>query len=300
MSRVIDRDRGLGTAYERFVFYELLDRWASQLGAESVLEGPLDGMAGVPGVWGVGLARRGLDVHSVVTSERQAEIVRAIYARSAPGRSWRVSVGHEAHVSELPKADLVVCYHAFELTADWRAYLDQVATRAKKGLIVAVCNADTWGVRSLRAAARLRGASGFEAPEAWRTSVLGPRLWELGRVVDHRYFDCPWWPDLQVAPGQSLADRLRQLVRQDRGALQFTADLEGAGLSGSYVYGPDRWPYFGDDGFDAELGPAMRRHPSFDRASQRVAKHFAHLHAFVVDVRPRTRQEKRRLARLSE
>jgi len=40
------------------------------------------------------------------------------------------------------------------------------------------------------------------------------------------------------------------------------------------------------------------RHPGFDGSPSKLLPLFAHLHAFVVDVRPRTPQARRRLARV--
>jgi hypothetical protein len=135
----------------------------------------------------------------------------------------------------------------------------------------------------------------MEPPETWRTEVLAPELWSLGRVRDHVYFDAPWWPDLQVAPGQSLADRARQLLRQARGDVRFTAREQGAKLAERFVYGASRWPYFGGEGWLEELLPALLRHPGFDGKAFALQARIAHLHAFVVDAQPRTPQARRRL-----
>lgn len=116
---------------------------------------------------------------------------------------------------------------------------------------------------------------------------------------DHVYFDAPWWPDLQVAAGQSLLDRARQLVSRRRGAVRFTAAEEGARLADRFVYGAERWPYFGGEGWVDELLPALLRHPGFDGTQWRWRARVAHLHGFVVDMRPRTPQGRRKLARVA-
>jgi hypothetical protein len=182
---------------------------------------------------------------------------------------------------------------------DWRGYLQSLAKLARKALIVSVCNPDNWGVAAIRWAGRLRGRRDLEAPETWRTEVLAPALWSIGRVRDHVYFDAPWWPDLQVAPGQSLLDRARQLVAQRRRDVRFTAGEQGAKLAERFVYGADKWPYFGGEGWIDELLPALLRHPGFDGSRTRLRSRIAHLHAFVVDTQPRTPQARRRLARVA-
>jgi hypothetical protein len=295
MKHLVPDDRGLGTAYERYCFYQLLDAWAKTFEVESFLEGPVDGMAGVAGVHGVGLSRRGVRVVSAVPSAEHAEVARGVY--DACGARADVVVAGEDDVASLPSADMVVCYHALSFVSDWRSYLEQVARRAKKALVVTVCNPDNWGVAIIRAIARARGLPGAEAPESWRTDVLGPALWKLGRVKEHAYFDCPWWPDLQVSPGQSLSDRLKKLVSAR--TFRFTDTPEDSRAAESFVYGPGRWPYFGGDGWVDDLLPALLRHPCFEGArTARVRSRTAHLHAFVVDLRPRTPRERRRLATL--
>jgi hypothetical protein len=293
---LILHDRCLGTAYERWHFYRLLDAWADRYGIESVLEGPVDGMAGVPGVHGVGLARRGVPVVAVVPSEEQAAVTRAIYARCGAGGSAEVRVATDAaDTSRLPRADLVIAYHALSFVGDWRAHLASVARLAKKLVVVTTCNPDNWGVAILRDVGRLRGIAGLEPPPFWRTDTLAPELWRLGRVREHEYFDCPWWPDLQVSPGQSLLDRARRLVSERAADVEFTQ--RGGTLADRFVYGAERWPYFGGDGFEDELGPALARHPSFEASPRAwLKRRAAHLHAFAVDVSPRTPQARRRLA----
>jgi hypothetical protein len=115
-------------------------------------------------------------------------------------------------------------------------------------------------------------------------------------VREHVYFDAPWWPDLQVSAGQSLLDRAKQLVKQRRKSVEFTASEEGAELAQRFVYGPENWPYFGDDTWTEELMPALLRHPGFDGTKMSMSHRVAHLHGFVVDMRPRTPQARRRLA----
>jgi hypothetical protein len=309
----IDRDRGLGTAYERWCFYQRLDRWADDYAVESALEGPVDGMAGVSGVHLVGLARRGVHVTTASTSEEKARLARDVYTRAGttadvrvvvpgepgepgePGNRPRAAAAAAVAAAQLPASDMVVAYHALPLVDDWREYLTTVAKLARKVLIVTVCNPDNWGVAAIRLAGRLRGRRDLEPPETWRTDVLAPALWSLGRVREHVYFDAPWWPDLQVAPGQSLLDRARQLAQQGRGDVRFTAGAGGARLADRFVYGPDKWPYFGGEGWLEELLPALLRHPGFDGARSRWLPRVAHLHGFVVDMRPRTPQARRKL-----
>lgn len=298
-TQLIEHDRGLGTAYERWCFYQLVDEWARRYDVTSALEGPVDGMAGVSGVHLVGLARRGVRVTSASLTDDKVQLARGVYERAGAVEHLETRlVGDPSAVgTSLQPADLVVVYHALPLVDDWRTYLQSMAKLARKLLVVTVCNPDNWGVAAIRAAGRLRGRRDLEPPETWKTEVLAPVLWEIGHVRDHVYFDAPWWPDLQVAPGQSLLDRAKQMLSRKRGNLRFTAEEHGASLAERFVYGSAKWPYFGGDGWVEELLPALLRHPGFDGTRWRWQSRVAHLHGFVVDVRPRTPQQRRRLTR---
>jgi hypothetical protein len=289
----IEQDRGLGTAYERWCFYQRMNQWAEEFGVETALEGPVDGMAGVRGVHCAGLARTGIKVVAAVASDRARAIAQGVYERVAPqaGVDVRV-VSDEARVGELPGSDLVLVYHALPFVDDWKRYLQTMGKLAKKVLVVATCNPHNWGFTAVS------WIGGVKAPDVWRTETLAPELWNLGRVRDHVYFDAPWWPDLPVAPGQSLANRLKQMFIGKEGA-RFAAPERDAVLAAKYVYGPDRWPYFGGPGWLDELQPALLRHPAFEGTKESVARRMAHLHAFVVDMRPRSPQARRRLTQVA-
>jgi hypothetical protein len=300
VAQVIEQDRGLGTAYERFHFYKLLDKWADDYEVQTALEGPVDGMAGVSGVHLVGLARRGVRATSAVPNEAKAAIARAVYDRAEAGAHVEVRIVSDPMNAErqLPPCDMVVAYHALPFVDDWRSYLRILAGLARKALVVTVCNPDNWGFAAVRMASALRGLPGLRPPDVWQTAVLAPELWNIGRVRDHVYFDAPWWPDLPVAPGQSLLHRARQLLGQRRSEVRFNVDEREARMAARFVYGRGRWPYFGGDGWTEELEPALRRHPSFEGVRPALGRHVAHLHAFIVDTRPRTPQARRRLARV--
>jgi hypothetical protein len=233
-------------------------------------------------------------VHVVasVTTEWAAAIARGVYALAAPRASVDVRVvADEARVAELPASDLVLVYHALPFVDDWRRYLAALAKLARKVFVVATCNPDNWGFTAVRLLGRV------QAPDVWKTEILSPVLWELGRVREHVYFDAPWWPDLPVAPGQSLSNRLKQLVAGNGGA-RFAPPERDAVLAPKYVYGAERWPYFGGPGWLEELEPALLRHPAFEGAGAKIVQRMARLHAFVVDVRPRTPQARRKLAQI--
>ena len=78
----------------------------------------------------------------------------------------------------------------------------------------------------------------------------------------------------------------------------FTDTHEESKVANKYVYDDTRWPYFGGPGWVDELLPGLLKHPCFEGASTSVRSRAAHLHGFVVDMRPRTPRERRRLSQL--
>jgi hypothetical protein len=88
---------------------------------------------------------------------------------------------------------------------------------------------------------------------------------------------------------------VKQLFRQEKRNVAFTASAEGVKLAERFVYGAERWPYFGGAGWMDELFPALLRHPCFDGATSPFLPRLAHLHAFVVDMRAHTPQARRKL-----
>jgi hypothetical protein len=277
----LDSDRGLGTAYERWCFYQRVQAWAEEYGVESAIEGPMDGVAGIPGVHSAGLAQSGVRILAAVASDQAASTARKVYSAVAPGGHVDVRVvTNDAQMGELPPSDLVLIYNALPLVDDWRRYLTTLGALARKVLVVTTHNPRGFGPTL----ASWLGKS--PAPTVSRTETLAPALWRLGRVRHHVYFDAPWWPDLAAGPGQDLVKALKQL-----GVI--TGRIVPP--SDRYVYGPARWPYFGGPGWRDELFPALSRLLSFERAAGRFIERLAHLHAFVVDMRPRTPQARRRL-----
>ncbi|MDP9036804.1 MAG: hypothetical protein M3O50_18560 [Myxococcota bacterium] len=262
----IPDDRGLGVAYERWCFSRLLSRWAAEYRVASAMEGPIDGMNGVRGVHCVGLARAGVRVLSLVEDDGSAHIARAVYARAAPEKSVEVRVADSGRLAELPPCDLVLVYQGARPFEEGHGYLRTMARHARTVLVLVTHNPDHWGLAARRALGPAR------ASERSTTEALAPVLWDLGRVRDHVYFDAPCWPAWPPARGAS-----------------------GRARSPRYVYGPERWPYFGGAGWGDELEPALVRRPSFETAGPRVLRRAARLHAFVLDLRPRTPQARRKL-----
>ncbi|MGE3635906.1 MAG: hypothetical protein AB7P00_38725, partial [Sandaracinaceae bacterium] len=264
-----ERDFGLGTLYERWAIYRLLDRWGR--GATTALEGPIDGMAGMEGLHLMGLCHLGAHVTCVQPDAAARDRVRTAYAAGAI--SDRLTVRED-----LPKEaafDLVLSFNAPPYADDWRGYLGELARRSRRWLIVFVTHPYSYGTWIRRGLRRVEGGLRERElfdHEACRPAVMEAELRRHGTIEAQAFVDCPWWPDLFVRPGQTLLSatwgRLGRTVSPARSA---------------YTFGPSDFP-FARGALEPDLARALARHPGFD--GTRLAGVFAHHRAYRVRVGP--------------
>jgi hypothetical protein len=259
------RDVGLGTAYERWAVYELLKRWLAPLELSTALEGPVDGMAGIPGLHLIPAAVRGARVTVVVPDAEAAETVRGVYRTAGIEDNLDVRVSGDWPDGTF---DLVLTYNALPSVSDWRAYLAEAARRARRQLWVSVTHPASYGV-FVRKTLRLlqpgpKPMELFDHPST-RPGLLEPELRRHGRIVADAFVDCPWWPDLFVQTGETLLtgtlSRLPFGGRFRRGSAASPPPSEAVE---PFLYGPGRFPFFGGEGWNEEFAPALRRHPNLD------------------------------------
>ena len=256
-------DVGLGTAYERWAVYQRLEKWLEDREVATALEGPVDGMAGIPGLHLVPAAARGARVTVLVPDAGAAATVRGVYATL--GISDRLDVRASA---EWPAEtfDLVLTYNALPSVPDWRRYLAEAAARARRHLIVSVTHPASYGVFARKALRLLQPAPKplelFDHPST-RPEILTPELERHGRIVGDEFVDCPWWPDLFVETGETLLTGTLSRLPFGRRFRRGPAP-EAPAAGEPFLYGPGRFPFLGGDGWADELEPALKRHPNLD------------------------------------
>jgi hypothetical protein len=262
----------LGTAYERLAIYGLLERWCAGRPIRSALEGPLDGMAGMPGLHLLPLARSGARVTVACPDPQGREQVRRVYA--ARGLRDQLELA-DALPTPRRRFDLVLSFNALPFAADWREYLGQLVERSAGLLLLVVLNRSSYGAVLRRLVDRLTAG----APAAWadhealEPAVLDRELQRYGRLCGVTHVDCPWWPDLLVRPGETLLGWLRQ---------RFSL-LGRAGAARRLVHDPERFPFCGA-GAPPELARALARHPTFDAAPALLRRVFGHHRACLLEV----------------
>ncbi len=280
------RDVGLGTAYERWAVYELLKAWLATLDVATALEGPVDGMAGIPGLHLLPAAMRGARVTVVVPDAEAAEVVRGVYRTVGveDRLDARVSAGWPDQTF-----DVVLTYNALPSVRDWKAYLAEAVRRASKQLWVSVTHPASYGV-FVRKTLRLvqpgpRPMELFDHP-ATRPRLLEPELRRYGSIVTDAYVDCPWWPDLFVETGETLLTGTLSRLPFGRRFRRGPAAPPITGAVEPFLYGPGRFPFFGGDGWASELEPALQRHPNLEGSRFRaVASLLAHHRIHAIRIR---------------
>jgi len=275
------RDVGLGTTYERAAFYELLRDWTSGHAVGSAAEGPVDGVAGMPGLHLLPLAHNGCAV-TVQHPEPQALArVERIYRRCGLSDQLTVERRRWPAGSER-RFDLVVSFNALPLVADWRAYLAALAAGTRRWLLVVLTNPWSYGAR-LAATRRwlARAEPGLFDHEATRGARLRRALAGVGRIVEQRALDCPWWPDLFVPAGQTLAGGLRDWLPGAAAAGRDAGPRPGAA---TFVHDEETFPCDLAHRRPPALAEALGRHPCFERAPPPLRWLFAHHQAYWVDV----------------
>ncbi|HQR44983.1 MAG TPA: hypothetical protein PLB02_05125 [Thermoanaerobaculia bacterium] len=271
------RDVGLGTAYERWAVYALLTKWLAPLGTSTALEGPVDGMAGIPGLHLLPAAVGGARVTVVVPDSEAADVVRGVYRTVGVEDRLEVRVA-----SDWPDGrwDVVLTYNALPSVPDWKGYLGEAARRAGRRLLVSVTHPASYGVL-VRKTLRLaqpgpRPIELFDHPST-KPGVLEPELTRYGTIVGDAYVDCPWWPDLFVETGETLLTGTLSRLPFGRRFRRGPAAPPSAETVEPFLYGPGRYPFFGGTGWAEEMEPALRRHPNLEGSRFRVlARLLAH------------------------
>jgi hypothetical protein len=266
-------DRGLGTTFERFSIYAWLGEMADRYAVRTVLEGPGDGVAGIPGIHSLPLARRGCAV-TLVLEDGPAEVARRTWA--AQGLADRLSVVRDT-VLPLPlsdgRFDLVWNFNRLPFLEP-RALIAEMARLSRRYVALVVPNR-----RNIGFPARWLYHRRTRTPWPYgNTAVMDPAavrvlLEEVGlQVVEVCWLDVAPWPD--------ILDPLAWLAAMVPGAGRFLP----AERKDGYRWGPEDLPYFDSVAY-ADLHRRMRRLAWLERhLPPRFQTPFAHHFAVWAEV----------------
>jgi hypothetical protein len=264
-----EADRGLGTTFERFAIYGWLESVVDRYAVHAVLEGPGDGVTGIPGIHSIPLARRGCEV--TLALEKPAEVALARRAWAAQGCLAQVRF---VCVQRLPlpfssrRFDLVWNFNRLPFIDPGRL-LGEMARLSCRYVALVVPNRRNYSFPARRLYHRRTRLS-------WPygdTAVMNPGtvrglLEEAGlQALETRWLDVPWWPDLldPVAWLEAMVPIAGRLLAHSR--------------RDGYHWRPETLPYF-DSVAHADLRRRMRRLGWLERARPALlqipfAHHFA-------------------------
>lgn len=228
-------DRGLGTTYERFAIYRWLETLPQRLpDIQTVLEGPGDGVAGIPGIHGLPLARHNCRV--IVMLKGKADIAVASRAWKAQGYLEEVTfLQTERLPLPLPDqcADLVWNFNRLPFEPPV-TLLEDMQRLSRRYVALVVPNRMNYGFP----ARRLYHWRTGEPWEYGNTDVMSPKfvkelLSKIGlNLIEMRWIDVAWWPD--------IIDPVAWLNAMVPG----TGRLLSKSKSDGYRWMPETLPYF--------------------------------------------------------
>ncbi len=283
-------DFGFGTAYERLAIYDRLRGWMEDWAPACGMEGFWDGFTGLPGLHLLPLAERGGRV-TVACQPDQEQTLRTIYRQA--GCESRLDIVPSQNPDDFPQAafDVVMLFNPFPYVTHWRDFLGSAARLSRERLIVSVANPGSYGALFRRILKKIRPTDRtdlFDHP-ATDPRVLRRELEKYGHIEIEDGWDCPWWPDLFVEAGDSLAS---WLLSQLPGGGRLARRARGGSQTPSHLYGADLYPYASPDSAElALLRKKAARHPTFDhRPNGPLKRLFAHHRVYVVRCSLRTRE----------
>ncbi len=243
-----EADYGLGTTFERFAIYRWLEHVADRYPVRTVLEGPGDGVAGIPGIHSIPLAQRGCEV--TVALGDPAEVALAQRAWTALGCRAQgdfVCVRGLSLPFPFRRFDLVWNFNRLPFLEP-QLLVAEMARLSRRYVALVVPNRRNYGFPARWLYHR---RTRFPWPYG-NTVVMDPStvrgLFEqVGlRILEVRWLDVPWWPDI-IDPAAWLAAMVPGAGR-----------LFSSTWRDGYCWGPEDLPYFDSVAY-ADLYRRMHR-----------------------------------------
>jgi hypothetical protein len=251
--KLTEFDTGLGTSYERFALYSLLEKLAAELQIQSSLEGPIDGITGVNGINSIALARRGVRVIVVLPV---MDLIR--YAKRFYEAEDCLGGAHFVCSNELSlngQFDLVWNFNCLPQRDDYESVLEQMACRSRRYIMVFVSNTWNYGFWIHRLHHVIEKEHWYHGDiQTMNTRMISRVLQRMGfRTVRRLFVDVPWWPDIDSPIEEvtaSFLPILKPFLKQSR-------RLE------IYKYNHINFPYF-HEGRRKALRDVLSSHLNFE------------------------------------
>jgi len=254
-----ERDKGLGTAYERVAMIRFLEGLQRRYAFERVLEGPTDEISGIRGLNSIPLAQSGASVEVVLPDAEETGLAERIWASLglADSVSFRTSVARRLDV-EPRSFDLVWNFNSIPRGAEPDRLVGEMCEASGRYVMIFTMNPWNYGVPVHRLHHRATGEPWAHGdPELMQTKRIVSMLSRHGfDVVDRFLLDVPWWPDID-SPIEQVARDLIPFVKG--GAKATSKRLE------QFTFGEANLPYFEPESL-AALENEIGRHGFIERA----------------------------------
>lgn len=249
-------DLGLGTTYERFALNAWLAQLIGKYDFRTVLEGPGDGMTGIPGLNSLIFGRQGVEVALVLGDATAVELAR---------RGWRSQgcLGRARFLCS-PDGRIPVRANQFDLVwnfnrlpfFDPRALIAEMARVSRRYVLLFVPSRHSYGFLARRLHHRLtRQSWPYGNTDVMELGKIVDLLSELDlRVLETVLLDAPWWPDI-IDVSEFITDLFPFLSRLLPERCPESA--EGRGPS-AYRWDSEHLPYFDPETY-TEVHQRIRR-----------------------------------------
>ena len=193
-----ENDLGLGTIYERFALYDWLEILLKKYEINSVLEGPGDGLTGIPGLNSLVFGREG--VHTIVAlgSSRAVSLARRGWRTNAPGANVDFVLTANGRLPfKAESFDLVWNFNRLPFFP-LKELLSEMGAVSKNLVLIFVPNRRNYGYWLRRLHHRKTGRPWIYGNiEDWNLrNVIAVVEDQNLKVLETCYIDAPWWPDI--------------------------------------------------------------------------------------------------------
>jgi hypothetical protein len=261
--QMTEYDTGLGTLYERFSIYSLIERLARELNIRSSLEGPLDGIAGINGINSIALARIGVQTTVVLPQLDLIQYAKRYYAGEGCLSNAEFICSKDLALNR--QFDMVWNFNCLPQLADHEAVIEQMTRCSRRFILFFVPNTWNYGFGIHRLYHRVE-------KEPWHHGDI--RIMNPGKLstlltrkgfkpVRRLYVDVPWWPDIHT-PIEEVAARFLPFLKP---FIKKSNRLE------IYKYGVENFPYFQKDRRE-EMLRVLSSHPNFESSRIGLLKLF--------------------------
>jgi len=271
-------DRGLGTTFERFAIYAWLKHIADHYTIHTVLEGPGDSVAGIPGIHSIPLAQIGCEVTVSLENPAETTLARRVWAAQDCLEQARFSCSRGLSLP-FPSEhfDLVWNFNRLPYLAP-EPLVAEMVRLSRRYVALVVPNRRNYGFPARRLYHLRTGLPWTSGDMAVMTPRAVHKLLQRAglRILETRWLDVPWWPDI-IDPIAWLAAMI-----PGAGKLLARGQRDGDRRRG-YRWEPEGLPYFDPSAY-AGIHQRMQRLGWMERAwpswlQTPFAHHFAVLAA---------------------